>query len=100
MRNIKEGTFEITLSLSLRLRVLPRNSTALSSKCHGFWCAALAVPAALFVLYLAFHAKNLRKFSNGWSYVMIAYYSLLWFAALLNLAWCSLQGTRSVVPKD
>ncbi|KAE9467162.1 hypothetical protein C3L33_00909, partial [Rhododendron williamsianum] len=64
-----------------------------SSECHGFWRdAALAVPAALFVLYLAFHAKkNLRKLSNGRNYVTIAYYALLWLAALLNLAWCSLQ---------
>ncbi|XP_058180783.1 protein CANDIDATE G-PROTEIN COUPLED RECEPTOR 2-like isoform X2 [Rhododendron vialii] len=68
-----------------------------SSECHGFWRdAALAVPAALFVLYLAFHAKkNLRKLSNGRNYVTIAYYALLWLAALLNLAWCSLQENHS-----
>ena len=100
MRNIEEGPFEITLSLS-PMQSNPakfdghsgRGGLSMSSECHGFWRdAALAVPAALFVLYLAFHAKkNLRKLSNGGSYVMIAYYALLWFAALLNLAWCSLQ---------
>ncbi|GFZ17016.1 protein of unknown function, transmembrane-40 [Actinidia rufa] len=79
-----------------------RGGLALSSECHGFWRdAALAVPAALFVLYLAFHAKkNLRKLSYGGSYVMIAYYSLLWFAALLNLAWCSLQAWQCASGKE
>ncbi|XP_058180781.1 protein CANDIDATE G-PROTEIN COUPLED RECEPTOR 2-like isoform X1 [Rhododendron vialii] len=73
-----------------------------SSECHGFWRdAALAVPAALFVLYLAFHAKkNLRKLSNGRNYVTIAYYALLWLAALLNLAWCSLQAWQCSSGKE
>ncbi|PSR89128.1 Serine/threonine-protein kinase [Actinidia chinensis var. chinensis] len=109
MRNIEDGTFEITRSLS-PMPSIPakfdghggRGGLSLSSECHGFWRdAALAVPAALFVLYLAFHAKkNLRKLSNGGSYVMIAYYSLLWFAALLNLAWCSLQAWQCASGKE
>lgn len=85
---------EITRSLSPTSISHSKIDLSLSlSECHGFWRdAALAVPAALFVLYLAFHAKkNLRKLSNGRNYVTIAYYALLWLAALLNLAWCSLQ---------
>lgn len=77
-------------------------SSSSSSECHGFWRdAALAVPAALFVLYLAFHAKKkLRKLSNGRNYVTIGYYALLWFAALLNLAWCSLQAWQCSSGKE
>lgn len=62
-------------------------------QCHGvLYDVVLVVPAVLFVVYLAVHAKkNLRKLCNGSSYIMIAYYALLWLACLLNLAWCSLQ---------
>ncbi|KAK3003696.1 hypothetical protein RJ639_019204 [Escallonia herrerae] len=61
--------------------------------CHGFLHnAALLLCSTTFVLYLAFHAKkNVRKLRHGRSLIMIAYYLLLWFTALLNLAWCSLQ---------
>ncbi|KAF5957700.1 hypothetical protein HYC85_004925 [Camellia sinensis] len=112
MRNLEELTFEIAHSLS------PTSSfpakidghdghglsppSSASSGCHGFWRdAALAVPSALFVLYLAFHAKaNLRKLSHGRSYIMISYYALLWFAALLNLAWSSLQAWQCSPGKE
>ncbi|PRQ16321.1 putative transmembrane protein adipocyte-associated 1 [Rosa chinensis] len=65
-----------------------------SSNCHGLWYSAvLVVPSVIFLVYLAFHAKkNLKKLSNGSSYIMISYYALVWVAALLNLAWCALQG--------
>ncbi|KAK4437009.1 protein CANDIDATE G-PROTEIN COUPLED RECEPTOR 2 [Sesamum alatum] len=64
-----------------------------SGGCSGFWRqAALVVPSVLLVLYLGFQARrNVRKLSHRKSYVMIAYYSLLWFTALLNLAWAILQ---------
>ncbi|KAL0355329.1 UNVERIFIED_CONTAM: protein CANDIDATE G-PROTEIN COUPLED RECEPTOR 2 [Sesamum radiatum] len=58
-----------------------------------FWRqTALVVPSILLVLYLGFQARrNVRKLSHRKSYVMIAYYALLWFTALLNLAWAILQ---------
>lgn len=61
--------------------------------CHGFWHdASLLLPSVLFVLYLGFHARsNIKKLSHRRSFVMIGYYGLLWFAVLLNLAWCFLQ---------
>lgn len=64
-----------------------------ATACHGFWHdAALVLPSILFLLYLGFHARsNLKKLSHRRSFVMIGYYGLLWFAALLNLAWCFLQ---------
>ncbi|KAK9926107.1 hypothetical protein M0R45_023356 [Rubus argutus] len=53
-------------------------SVAGKSDCHGVWYDAVLV--------------NLKKLSNGRSYIMISYYALVWVATLLNLAWCSLQG--------
>ncbi|XP_052175715.1 protein CANDIDATE G-PROTEIN COUPLED RECEPTOR 2-like isoform X2 [Diospyros lotus] len=104
MRNVQGLTSRIALALSpvpsLTGEMGGRNdhsfrsaSSTSSSSCHGFWRdAVLAVPSALFVLYISFQAKkNLKKLSQGRSYTMIAYYALLWLAALLNLAWCSLQ---------
>ncbi|PIN05073.1 putative membrane protein [Handroanthus impetiginosus] len=65
-----------------------------SAGCNSFWReAALVVPSVLLVLYLGFQARrNLKKLSHRKSHVMIAYYALLWFSALLNLAWSLLQG--------
>ncbi|XP_020547057.1 transmembrane protein adipocyte-associated 1 homolog [Sesamum indicum] len=65
-----------------------------SAGCSSLWRdAALVVPSALLVLYLGFQARrHLKKLSYRKSYVMIAYYALLWFSALLNLAWSLLQG--------
>ncbi|OMO53174.1 hypothetical protein CCACVL1_28839 [Corchorus capsularis] len=62
-------------------------------QCHGvLYDAVLVVPALLFLVYLALNAKkNVNKLRNGRSYVMISYYSLLWLASGLNLAWCCLQ---------
>ncbi|KAK4791370.1 hypothetical protein SAY86_031783 [Trapa natans] len=64
--------------------------------CHGlFYDAFLVVPSALFVLFLAFHAKkNLRKLCNGRSYMIISYYAILWLVSLLNLAWCLFQAMQ------
>ncbi|KAL6549336.1 hypothetical protein OROHE_008453 [Orobanche hederae] len=64
-----------------------------SSRCNSLWReVALVVPSALLVLYLGFQAKrNVKKLSHRKSYVMIAYYALLWFSALFNLAWSMLQ---------
>lgn len=61
--------------------------------CHGFWHnVPLIVFSAMFVLYLASHArKSFTKLSQGRSYIMISYYGVLWFVSVLNLAWCSLQ---------
>ncbi|CAN6585072.1 unnamed protein product [Malus baccata var. baccata] len=68
-------------------------SVVILPECHGIWYdAVLVVPAVVFVVYLAFHAKkNVIKLSNGRSYIMISYYALVWVASLLNLAWCALQ---------
>ncbi|KAF3643510.1 putative chaperone protein ClpB1-like [Capsicum annuum] len=67
--------------------------TSSATDCHGFWHdAALVLPTALFVVYLGFHGRsNVKKLTQRRSYVMIGYYGFLWFAALLNLAWCFLQ---------
>ncbi|KAK4747282.1 hypothetical protein SAY87_026319 [Trapa incisa] len=64
--------------------------------CHGlFYDAFLVVQSALFVLFLAFHAKkNLRKLCNGRSYMIISYYAILWLVSLLNLAWCLFQAMQ------
>ncbi|KAL8130387.1 hypothetical protein V2J09_019542 [Rumex salicifolius] len=64
-----------------------------AGQCHGFWYSFfLIVPCVLFVAYLAFNAKkNLKKLSQGRWHVMVTYYSLLWFATLLNLFWCFRQ---------
>lgn len=72
------------------------------SNCHGvLYTAALSIPAALFVLYLGFHLKkNIKKLSHRRSHVMIAYYVLLWFSAILNLAWCSLQAWQCIPGKE
>lgn len=77
-------------------------SSSSPSPCHGFWHnAALVVPSALFIAYLGFQAKwNVKKLRHGRSYVMIAYYVLLWFAAVLNLAWSSFQVWQCAPGKD
>ena len=69
------------------------SSSFIQNKCHGLWyTGVLSIPALLFVLYLGFHLKkNIKKLSHRRSHVMIAYYILLWFSAVFNLAWCSLQ---------
>ncbi|KAK4479933.1 hypothetical protein RD792_012985 [Penstemon davidsonii] len=81
---------------------IERISEWYNSGCSGFWReAALVVPSVLLVLYLGFQAKrNLKKLSHRKSYVMIAYYALLWFTALLNLAWAFLQGWQCAAEKE
>ncbi|PSS26703.1 Transmembrane protein like [Actinidia chinensis var. chinensis] len=71
-------------------------------ECHGFWHnLALIVFAAMFVLYLASHArKSYAKLSHGRSHIMIAYYGFLWLVSLLNLAWCSLQAWECTSGKE
>ncbi|KAJ4960747.1 hypothetical protein NE237_020657 [Protea cynaroides] len=61
--------------------------------CHGGWYnVSLIVPSVLFVVYLSLQAKkSFTKLSHGRSYIMIAYYGLLWLVSILNLAWCCLQ---------
>ncbi|CAL1381597.1 unnamed protein product [Linum trigynum] len=73
-----------------------------SDICHGIWFdALLVVPAVLFVVYLVLNAsKNVKKLWRGGSYVMIAYYALLWFASSLNLAWCCLQAWQCSPQKE
>uniref|UniRef100_A0A5B6YGS9 Putative transmembrane protein adipocyte-associated 1 n=1 Tax=Davidia involucrata TaxID=16924 RepID=A0A5B6YGS9_DAVIN len=70
--------------------------------CHGFWHnLALIVSSALFALYLAFQAKkSFAKLSHGRSYIMIAYYGILWFVTVLNFAWCSLQALECTPGKE
>ncbi|GJZ78396.1 transmembrane protein adipocyte-associated 1 [Tanacetum coccineum] len=86
-----------TLSLTLPPTALPitdnESSSSSSDDCHGvFYTLVLSIPAALFILYLAFYLnKNVKKLNHRRSFVMLAYYLLLWLSALLNLAWCSLQ---------
>ncbi|KAH7528937.1 hypothetical protein FEM48_Zijuj05G0130700 [Ziziphus jujuba var. spinosa] len=81
---------------------LVRTSSSSSSNCHGFWFDAfLVVPSVIFVVYLAVHAKkNLNKFCNGRSYIMISYYAFLWIASILNLTWCSLQAWQCSPGKE
>ncbi|XP_057503405.1 protein CANDIDATE G-PROTEIN COUPLED RECEPTOR 2-like [Actinidia eriantha] len=71
-------------------------------ECHGLWHnLALIVFAAMFVLYLASHArKSYAKLSNGRSHIMIAYYGFLWLVSILNLAWCSLQAWECTSGKE
>ncbi|KAH6781640.1 hypothetical protein C2S53_020132 [Perilla frutescens var. hirtella] len=73
-----------------------------SEGCSSFWRdAALVVPSALLVLYLGFQARrNVKKLRHRKSYVMIAYYALLWLSALLNLAWALLQGWQCAPEKS
>lgn len=61
--------------------------------CHGLpYNLSLVVPAVLFVAYLASQARrSFAKLRYGRSYIMIAYYALLWFVSVLNFIWCVLQ---------
>ncbi|RRT79267.1 hypothetical protein B296_00005194 [Ensete ventricosum] len=61
--------------------------------CHGLlYNLALIVPSVIFVAYLAFLARrSFAKLTNGYSYVMIAYYALIWLISVLNLLWCLVQ---------
>ncbi|KAG1347808.1 transmembrane protein adipocyte-associated 1 [Cocos nucifera] len=72
------------------------------SECHGIWYnLALIVPSALFVAYLAFRArKSFAKLTYGRSYIMIAYYALLWLVSILNLLWCALQAWQCTPEKE
>ncbi|PWA66912.1 hypothetical protein CTI12_AA324750 [Artemisia annua] len=75
------------------LPITDDQSSSESSDCHGvFYTLVLSIPAALFIVYLAFYVKkNVKKLNHRRSFVMLAYYLLLWLSALLNLAWSSLQ---------
>lgn len=68
-------------------------------ECHGFWHnVALILPSVSFVLYLALQArKSCKKLSIGRSYIINSYYGIIWLVSLLNLAWCSLQVSLSVL---
>ncbi|XP_073005593.1 protein CANDIDATE G-PROTEIN COUPLED RECEPTOR 2-like [Typha latifolia] len=70
--------------------------------CHGLWYnLALIVPSALFVAYLAYQArKSFAKLTYGRSYIMIAYYALLWVVSVLNLLWCLLQAWECTPTKE
>eukprot|EP00262_Sarcandra_glabra_P011172 TRINITY_DN26907_c0_g1_i1.p1 TRINITY_DN26907_c0_g1~~TRINITY_DN26907_c0_g1_i1.p1 ORF type:complete len:305 (+),score=44.04 TRINITY_DN26907_c0_g1_i1:237-1151(+) len=72
------------------------------SGCHGLWYnVALIIPSFLFVVFLAAQArKSLSKLSHGRSYIMIAYYALLWIVTLLNLFWCALQAWECAPGKE
>jgi hypothetical protein len=73
-----------------------------SGDCHGFLHnAAMVLPSALFLLYLGFRAKkNIQKLNHDRAYIMIAYYLLLWFSALLNVSWCCLQAWQCTPGKE
>ena len=61
--------------------------------CHGLlFNLALIVPSTIFVAYLSSQArKSFAKLTYGRSYIMIAYYVLLWVVSVLNLLRCFLQ---------
>ncbi|PIA63066.1 hypothetical protein AQUCO_00200831v1 [Aquilegia coerulea] len=61
--------------------------------CHGwFYNVTLIVSSVLFLVYLALQAKkSFTKLFHGRSYIMIAYYGLLWLVSVFNLAWCAFQ---------
>ncbi|XP_002512286.2 protein CANDIDATE G-PROTEIN COUPLED RECEPTOR 2 [Ricinus communis] len=71
-------------------------------ECHGFLHNVILISASLaFVLYLAFQAKKcFAKLSHGRSYIMIAYYGILWLVSLLNLAWCFFQAWECTPGKE
>ncbi|XP_020579687.1 transmembrane protein adipocyte-associated 1 [Phalaenopsis equestris] len=70
--------------------------------CHGLlYNLSLVVPAVLFVAYLASQARrSFAKLSYGRSYVMIAYYALLWIVSVLNFVWCVLQSWQCTPTKE
>ncbi|CAN8260399.1 unnamed protein product [Cochlearia groenlandica] len=71
-------------------------------KCHGFLHNTfLVIVSVMFVAYLVYEAKkSLSKLMNRRSYIMIAYYSSLWFVSFLNLAWCCLQAWECTPGKE
>ncbi|OAY70260.1 transmembrane protein adipocyte-associated 1 homolog [Ananas comosus] len=71
-------------------------------ECHGIWHnLALILLSALFVAYLSSQArKSYAKLTYGRSYIMIAYYALLWAVSLLNLLWCVLQAWQCTPSKE
>lgn len=71
-------------------------------ECLGFLFGTVTVvPAVLFLSYLAINAKkNAKRLWCGKSFVLISYYALLWLAATLNLAWCSLQAWQCYPAKE
>ncbi|KAK1316457.1 hypothetical protein QJS10_CPA05g00927 [Acorus calamus] len=70
--------------------------------CGGVWYSlSLIVPSALFVGFLASLARrSFSKLYHGKSYIMIAYYCLLWLVSLLNLSWCALQAWQCTPGKE
>ncbi|KAJ6843307.1 transmembrane protein adipocyte-associated 1-like protein [Iris pallida] len=70
--------------------------------CHGaLFNLALIIPSAAFVVYLASHARrSYAKLTYGRSYIMIAYYALLWTVCALNLLWCLLQALQCNPAKE
>ncbi|URE24407.1 putative membrane protein [Musa troglodytarum] len=70
--------------------------------CHGLpYNLALIVPSALFVVYLASKVrKSFAKLTYGHSYVMMAYYALLWVVTVLNLVWCLVQAWECTAAKE
>ena len=81
--------------LSLQPLLIPANTDGHDGSlgCHGVWFdVVLVVESVVFIGYLSIHAKkNLKKLYNRGSYILISYYSLLWFTTLLNLTWSSLR---------
>lgn len=72
------------------------------AECHGLlYNLSLVVPTVLFIAYLASQARrSFAKLSYGRSYIMIAYYALLWIASVLNFFWCVLQSWQCTPTKE
>ncbi|XP_068659298.1 protein CANDIDATE G-PROTEIN COUPLED RECEPTOR 2-like [Aristolochia californica] len=72
------------------------------SVCHGVWYnIALTVPTAIFLVFLLYQSrKSYWKLSYGRSYIMIAYYGLLWLVSVLNFVWCILQAWQCTPGKE
>ncbi|KAG0483817.1 hypothetical protein HPP92_011901 [Vanilla planifolia] len=70
--------------------------------CHGLlYNIGLIVPAALFVAYLASQVRrSFSKVRYGSSYIMMAYYGLIWIVSVLNLTWCILQAWQCTPTKE
>ncbi|KAK2663356.1 hypothetical protein Ddye_001930 [Dipteronia dyeriana] len=101
-RNL-QATININTTASAATSIAKTNGVDESHRpCHGvLYDAVLVVPAVLFVLYLAVHAKsNVKRLYYGRSYIMISYYTLLWLASALNLLWCSLQAWQCSPGKE
>ncbi|XP_077223094.1 protein CANDIDATE G-PROTEIN COUPLED RECEPTOR 2-like [Tasmannia lanceolata] len=102
MRKLEEIGENISLSLSPASDFSARLSSSWIFECHGLWYnLALIFSSALFIAFLTLRAKkSFSKLVNGWSYIMISYYGIVWIVSVLNLAWCVFQAWQCTPGKE